>query len=297
MELSVGATTKWRFIVKNLLAFLFMFIASAGASLAQAAAVAVPCNACTSAEASQVARGKGLGIHYVYDFANAALRKYEVHVERDADSGQYTTRVDELPVEPGHLNYFAKLVNARRDFGRVSRIVVPITIGPGDVSPAGTDLGGIDATDVLHIGQARNRLSDFILAQQNRIFSRSGLSSDAAEDLVDLLQSYDKVFTQGELLNVTLKVTFSDGSRITLTLGDGGTVAIVPRTARDRDNNAIPDANVADFALTFLFSSDSTRERFVAVAEQQGIVISGPAGDKRALSCSWNGTTLSCKFV
>jgi hypothetical protein len=297
MELSAGTMTKRRFIVKSLLAVVVMFIASAAASSAQAAAVAVPCNACTSSEASQVARGKGAGVHYVYDFNNAVLRKFEVYIERDAVPGQYTTIVEELPVEAGHANYFAMLVSARRDFGQLSSIVVPITIGPGDVSPRGTDLSGIAATDVLRTGQIRGDLFDFILAQQNLIFSRNGLPSNVAANLVGLLQSLDKVFTQGELLNVTLKVTFSDGSKITLTLGDGGTVAIVPRTAWDRDNNPIPDANVVDFAGAFNFSSSSTRERFVAVAEQYGIVISGPAGDKLSLSCSWDGTTLTCKFV
>jgi hypothetical protein len=281
--------------VKTFLAAVFMLIASAAANSAQASAVAVPCNACTSVEASQVARSKGQGIHYVYDFFNETLRKYEVYIERDLIPGQYTTLVDELPVEAGNANYFAMLLAAKRDFGNISSIVVPITVVPGDTSPGGVDLGTLNAGDILRSSQNRNALFDFILAQQNVIFSRAGLPSNTSENLVGLLKSLDKVFTQGELLNVTLKLTFSDGSRITLTLGDGGTVTIIPRTAIDKDGNSIPDANVVDFAGEFTFSSGSSRDDFVSVARLWGISFS--TGNSLKFSCAWDGVTLSCKPI
>lgn len=286
---------KRRFIVKPFLAAVFMLTAIAAASSAQASAVAVPCNACTAVEARQVARNKGLGIHYVYDFLNETLRKYEVYVERDLVPGQYTTFVDELPVEAGNANYFTMLVVAKHDFGTISSIVVPITIAPGDTSPGGMDLGALNAGDILRSTQNRNALFDFINAQQNAIFSRA-LPSNTSANLVGLLQSLDKVFTQGELLNVTIKLTFSDGSRITLTLGDGGTVTIVPRTAIDKDGNSIPDANVVDFASEFTFSSGGSRDNFVSVAKLWGISFSNPGGSLK-FSCTWDGVTLSCKSV
>src|SRR3546814_3898288 len=116
------------------------------------------------------------------------------------------------------------------------------------------------------------RISDWSsdVCSSDLLFARSGLPSDVASNLAGLLQSLGKVFTKGELLNVTLKPTFSDGSKITLTLGDGDTVAIVPRSARDPDNNSIPDANVVDFVGVFSFSSAHTRERFVSVASHHG---------------------------
>src|SRR3546814_17353026 len=108
-----------------------------------------------------------------------------------------------------------------------------------------------------------------------------------------LLQSLGKVCTKGELLNVTLKPTFSDGSKITLTLGDGDTVAIVPRSARDPDNNSIPDANVVDFVGVFSFSSAHTRERFVSVASHHGIAFVGVSASTLKLSCGWDDNTLT----
>src|SRR3546814_19729082 len=114
-------------------------LASVAATSAQASAVALPCNACTSAEASQVARGAGPGIHYVYDFLNETLRKYEVSIERDLEFGQYTTVVDELPVEAGNANYFSMLVAAKHDFGNISSIVVPIR---SEESRVGKEGGG-----------------------------------------------------------------------------------------------------------------------------------------------------------
>src|SRR3546814_4067337 len=106
------------------------------------------------------------------------------------------------------------LVKANRDFGNISNIVVPITIGQGGVSARDQPFGNIGAADVLEDGRIRNRLFDFILANQNELFARSGLPSDVASNLAGLLQSLGKVFTKGELLNVTLKPTFSDGSKI-----------------------------------------------------------------------------------
>lgn len=283
--------------MKRLMIAVFVLIASVAATSAQASAVALPCNACTSVQASQVARGAGPGIHHVYDFLNETLRKYEVKIERDPITGKYTRVASELPVDTRDAKYFSMLVKANRDFGDISNIVVPITIVQGDVSPSGRPLGDIGAADVLESGQTRNDLFDFILAKQNEIFARANLPPNTAENLGGLLQSLGKVFTKGELLNVTLKPTFSDGSRITLTLGDGGTVAIVPRTARDPDNNALPDANVVDFVGVFSFSSAHTRERFASVASHHGIAFVGVTASTLKLSCGWDDNTLTCMGI
>src|SRR3546814_13213137 len=60
-------------------------------------------------------------------------------------------------------------------------------------------------------------------------------------------------------------------------------------TARDPDNNALPDANVVDFALNFTFSSGATRERFVSVASHYGIDFIGSTSGSLKFSCSWDG--------
>src|SRR3546814_12656392 len=80
------------------------------------------------------------------------------------------------------------LVKANRDFGNISNIVVPITIGQGGVSARDQPFGNIGAADVLEDGRIRNRLFDFILANQNELFARSGLPSDVASNLAGLLQ-------------------------------------------------------------------------------------------------------------
>src|SRR3546814_19978292 len=91
--------------MKRLMIPVFVLIASVAATSAQASAVALTCNACTSAETSQAARGAGPGIQYVYDFLNETMRKYEVYIKRDLELGQYTTVVDELPAEARKANY------------------------------------------------------------------------------------------------------------------------------------------------------------------------------------------------
>src|SRR3546814_8537087 len=86
--------------MKRLMIPVFVLIASLAATSAQASAVALPCNACTSAEASQVARDAGPGIHHVYDFLNETLRKYEVKIEHDPETGRAHVRT---PVNNSHL--------------------------------------------------------------------------------------------------------------------------------------------------------------------------------------------------
>jgi hypothetical protein len=261
---------------------------------AHAMVVAIPCQGCNDAEAQQLARSKGPGTYYLYDFFNEVLRKYEVFIERDLVPGEHTIFVVPLAVESNYATYFSTLVKVRNEFGSLAGIIVPIDLRPGDIGgPEDIDLGQLNAADIIRASKNRSALFHFIQQQQNAVFDRAGLPSNTAVNLVNLLQSLDKVFTSGELLKITIKLTFSDGSLLTLTQTDS-MIEVVPGSGFDAEGNAIPDSNSPQFAGEFSFGSDAARDSFVATASIWGIKFEAAALSSRTFVCSWDGKTLTC---
>ncbi|MDZ4348697.1 MAG: hypothetical protein U1A22_04090 [Xanthomonadaceae bacterium] len=259
---------------------------------AHAMVIAIPCHGCDDGQAQQLVRSKGAGTYYLYDFLNEVLRKYEVRIERDLVPGENTIFVVPLAVEPNYAAYFSTLVKVRNEFGSLARITVPIDLRPGDIGRNDIDLGRINAADLIRVGRNRSALFDFISRQQGVLLERSGLPAQTAVDLASLLQSPDKVFTSDELLQITIRLTFSGGSRITLTQTDSD-IVVVPGTGIDTDGNQIPDSNSPRFAGEYRFGTDAARDSFVATASIWGIQFPA-ATDSRTLVCSWDGNTLSC---
>src|SRR3546814_14113166 len=94
----------------------------------------------------------------LYDVLNETLRKYEVKIERDPVTGQYTRVASDLPVDTRDAKYFSMLVKANRDFGNISNIVVTITIGQGGVSARSQPFGNIGESGALDAGRMSHRL-------------------------------------------------------------------------------------------------------------------------------------------
>lgn len=216
--------------------FLVLLLVSAS-PLAIANVDAWPCHGCNEIQFQTAAAARGPGVHHLYDFGSGTLRKFAVTREPDLIPGAVVFLAEPLDIATELKESFARMVQVRRELGDLSKIVVEVVVNPSD--PISNHLG----YDVVVSSGARNDISDWLRSQSNSIFARAGMSISTAGNLGGLLQGLDKIFTQGELLKVTVNITLSDGSRVSFEFSRDNTVEgapeYIPNSARDTNNNSI----------------------------------------------------------
>jgi len=193
-----------------------------------------PCNGCTETQLQSAAANRGIGTHYIYDFYHANLRKYEVTREADLMPGAIVFLAEELPVPVELQGKFSDMVEVRQSLGDLSKILVEVSVGPGD------PIAGHTAFDVARNGSVRNDISDWLRAYTGNILERAGLTSSLSGNLLGLLQGMDKVFTQGELLTIDVVITLTDGSKVTFEFSPESTTEGYPEY---KDNSAVDENN------------------------------------------------------
>lgn len=196
-----------------------------------------PCNGCTETQSQGAAANRGIGIHYIYDFYHASLRKYEVTREADLMPGAIVFIAEKLPVPVELQGKFSDMVEVRQSLGDLSKILVEVSVGPND------PIGAHTAYDVARAPGVQRDISNWLRSQTDAIFSRGGLPSGTAGNLSSLLQGLDKIFTQGELLTVQVVLTFTDGSKVTFEFSNENTTEGYPEyvesSAYDPNNNPV----------------------------------------------------------
>jgi hypothetical protein len=256
---------------------------------------ASPCEGCSWQQLRSKAAARGEGIHHLYSFQSGTLRRFEVARDPDSQIGSIVFTAEERPVPAGLLNYFDKLKQVRGALGDLSKILVEVALGPG--SP----IGDLSAFNVARSGAAQTSVTDSLREDANTYFAQAGLPSSTAGNLVSLLQGLDKVFTQGELLEVAVVFIFRDGSRAAFRFSGSnvleGFPEYVPGSAKDVNGNKIlePGAQVPN-GTEYEFGNDSSPGQFEQWLNHMCMIVScvtQPAIESYS-SCYRSGDTWTC---
>lgn len=315
------------------LAFVLAVPAALAAASAQAKAISAdPCSCRTEADWKSEAQNRGwFAQGYLYSFETRQIRKFKNsgdagtaaamadlaaaagaasqtnHTAQAGGSGNVGVNGTEIQVswqtvEPEYQAYFGKLL-ALRDvtLKPLSAIQVRYQMPSDATDNRGNNVGGYSAYDVVNSSANNNNMSDYLAQKRADVFGHSDLST-IADKLTNLLQSLDKVFTKGELLQVVIVITFQDGSTMEYVDKGNTTTDRVKGSGRDRNNNSILDANNIDGNGNYNIApgdDSSFREHM----EHLGVDIPGPGnvGTPRTVtySCTWNPTkgSLTCRKV
>ncbi len=263
--------------------------------VAGASIVALPCPRCSPAQFEQAALQKGIGTHHFYDFTNGVIKKFLVYQERDTVPGSILTFAEEEPVSANYQAYFEKMLQVRRELGDLSKILVDIPVNPGD------PIAGNNAFDVVRQSAIRNDVSNWLSSGVNNLLQRVGLPNSTVGNLGGLLQALDKIFTSGELLELTVVLTFTDGSQVVYEFSvDGpvdGRAEYVEDTARDANGNRIPELGEGPrlgeiFRLDRVDGNDDAQAFLDFMCTQ--VRCSSTHYASLIVTCTWDGHELSC---
>jgi hypothetical protein len=200
-----------------------------------------------------------------------------------------------------YQNHFADLVRLHDALGDLSKIGSEVDMEPSAVTNAGVHVGQYDVYDLVNNAAGPNNLSDFIDENLRDILDgQNGPIQTLAELLVGTLQTADLVFTGGEILKLTITVTFTDGSKVDYTISaeNNNTPTIVEATMRDASNNPIIQDNSIDYRGNYSFAGDpSDISGWLDNMRHLDIPITGgEGGGGSSADCVWDGVTLTCEI-
>ncbi|MCG6117622.1 MAG: hypothetical protein MEQ07_05430 [Aquimonas sp.] len=272
------------------------WLAASSSTVLASSLEAHPCNGCNELAFQTAAANRGLGIHYFYDFSSGQLKGYEVHRELDLMPGAIVFFPVEVPVPSEYLDHFDKMVQVRAEFGDLSKITVPVTVGPND------PVHGVSAYDVVSDSGPRNNVSNWLRSQANVLFERAGASANAAANLGSLLQSLDKIFTNGELLKVQVEVTLSDGSFVVFEFSKNNTIEGRPQyiagSARDVNEQDIvePGQNLPN-GTRFSFGVDNSEDTIRRWLDHTCYIVACERPNGRVRGCVVAGGRITCTSI
>jgi hypothetical protein len=302
-----------------LLAFLSSIPMALFASATSAASISAEHCYCTTESAwITAAQSQGWGATgYLYSFEGRQLRRFRnggqiagtdpvtSGASAAAKSGgtvqsPINPTVTWLPVDAKYEQYFANLLAVRDAVVRpLSAIQVRYELPVDATDNRGNRVGDYNAYDVVNNPAHNLNLTDYLAQKRADVFGNSDLGY-IADKLTNLLQALDKVFTKGELLQVTIVVTFPDGSSMEFLDTGTTTIVRVKGSGRDKKNNPILDANTIDGRGSYTIDAGDA-EGFVNNMRNLGVDIPGPGTSMgpRVYSCTWNPTktTLTCRLV
>ena len=260
------------------------------------------------------AKGYAIGrVGYLYSFAARQLRKFEVvHADgggdplktgeegrsRQAEEGGLSAAkaVNWLPVEPRYATYFNDMLAVRDYFARpLSGIPISYEMPANAVDSRGNPVGSYNAYGLVNTPANSNRLENYLDERRAEVMGQNVVYG-LANKLSALLQSIDKVIADGELLKVTITVTFSDGSTMVFIMSadtDGQAERKEGSGVDSNDNPVREQINSSSGGSYEIKPGDA--EGFYQNMLRQGVTITRGSGSRiLRYSCTWNGTRLSC---
>lgn len=282
--------------IRWVLLFSGLFLVGGLAHSSRAVGVdAWPCEGCSWQQLRSRAAALGEGVHHLYSFQGGTLRRFEVARDPDSQIGSVVFTAEERPVPASLLNYFDKLNQVRGALGDLSKILVELAIGPG--SP----IGDLSAFNIARSGAAQTSVTDMLREDANTHFAQAGLASSTAGNLASLLQGLDKVFTQGELLEVTVVLIFRDGSRAAFRFSGSNLLEGFPEyvagSAEDVNGNRIlePGGQVPN-GTEYQFGTDNSPGEFQQWLNHMCMIVSCTTQPpiESYSSCYRNGDSWTC---
>lgn len=277
------------------------FFISVAASAQQ---VTQDCTGCTTTQVEALATGCGQGYTYVTDFA--AQKLYKVCYTWDVDDGyrppkKYKEYTWATP-ESSATQLFQAYEGVYQHNGHAEAATAHVIVNIHAPAPNG-DNGYMNAYDVLSSSANQNALSNYLLQEHfdsSYIKSPDPALAAAVANLLNALQINGVIKIGG--FPVSFTMDFNDGSHITVTFN----VATqkyepVPGTAVDAHLNTIPqNTNMASnggIGQTYVFNGGNTFdmgniETVLRNLQARGIPVSNGSGG--SITCTWDGTTLTC---
>lgn len=314
--------------------FLALMFAIPAAPAVQARAVsAEPCACRTEADWKSEAQNHGwFAQGYLYSFETRQIRKFKnsgdagtapamADLAAAAGAGRQTHDVAQTneggnvgangieiqvswqTVEPEYQAYFGKLLALRDATLRpLSAIQVRYQMPADATDSKGNHVGGYGGYDLVNNPAHNLNMSDYLAEKRTDIFGHSDVAT-IADKLTNVLQSIDKVLTKGELLQVTIVLTFADGSTMEYVDKGNTTTDRVKGSGRDRNNNPILDSNTIDGRGDYSVAGGDVAG-WVRNMEHLGVDIPGPGNvgtgtHTVTYSCTWNPAkgSLTCRKV
>lgn len=296
---------------------LFVFVAAAiGVAAMPAKADIRParCDCTTEQIWENRAKGYAIGhVGYLYSFAARQLRKFEVvyadgggdplKIGEDGGSRQAgedglsaAKAVNWLPVEPHYATYFNDMLAVRDYFARpLSGIPISYQMPANAVDSRGNPVGTYNGYDLVNTPAFGNNLADYLNERRAEVMGQNVVYG-LANKLSILLQSIDKVIADGELLRITITVTFSDGSKMEFTMSadSNGEAKRTANSGKDSNNNPIRETIDSSSGGNYIVKPGDL-DGFYQNMLRQGVTITRGSGSRiLRYSCTWNGTRLSC---
>lgn len=259
------------------------------------------CDGCNANQHYATAASGPLGLTYVVDQPNAGLTLWEVRY--DKEMGQKT--VEEMAVDPAVYDRYLFMLEGKIQAQASGSNLVVINIGPGQYNgslfardPFG-GYSGVSAYDVVNSATVRSGLGTNIA----NAMSATSTGSTILDNLGVTLNSVIMAF--GAPSGFKIVITWKDGTKTTFTI-DSSTAnqaQYAPGESKDTSGNPIPDASATSgdagntYAGQYYFDSTKSLENWVQSAINYGIPVTGGATGSRRLSCTWDGRTLSCKYI
>lgn len=283
-------------------ASILLLTATATAPTAAKADGIATCHGCTFSQLQAKAKQTGLGYIYIVDQTNIRLRLY--HVVQDSPSLRVASQVT---VDPIITNWFEAVVDAKIN----NEPTVVINLSPDDTYPSPVfshnPFGGfenVSAHTVLQSVTVRNGLGANLGARDTLAPGLTGL----VQTLTSAIMSSTSVVS-GSPVTFTFILTFRDGTTVKYELRANSVneASYVDGSARDTDNNPIPDGslhdegNLGDFIGEFYFSTDENLESWIEAMQRQGVPVTGVQrnNSERRIECVWSEDmkNLICRYL
>ena len=270
-----------KIFVAAVLAFGLLFVGSANAASAR-------CEGCTETQFRAKAIQLGEGQHVISSFSTNLVRIYNVYDSSGGEPGVPTRWLASPVSVPADVQ---ALFNDARSFYVATNATMKAA-----VVVRGTDLGVSGLTNTTN---AYNVVTNFNLRGMLGDRLASGTLpgnanlNRAGEQIV---QGFFGLIGAGDA-SIEVTVLFSDGSTVVYKLDvSAGTGQYQAGRSRTKNGQAIPESNSPDYQGTWSGGTDQP-----ALANHMGtlgatIVMSGTGSGYGPMTCTWIGTTLTCKL-
>lgn len=258
----------------------------------------VPCDGCTFSSYVTTAKNAGLGYIYVMDITNARVKLY--NVTQDASGYRIASP---LTVPTGVQNTFLNILDDRAS-GKTN---VTITVRPTDdfsnTTFSGSPFGAFNNSNAYQIASSNSSQTSLGVNIAAAFAGNTGNTTldNLGQMLMSTIMSLQSPFSTP--ITYTIILIWNDGSRTTYTLSSETINEAQYEAGESRDPNGvrIPDQSVssdgASYAGGYGFPTNTALQNWITAANLAGIPVTGPDTGSRQLRCSWDGQTLTCKYV
>ena len=285
---------------KHVLAGVIMLIGQLFFQQQAHANAVVSCDGCTFSSYITTAKNAGLGYVYVMDTTNARVKLYNV----TQDSTGYRL-ASPLTVPAGVQSSFLEVLNEKVS-GKAN---VVVTIRPTDTFPnwafINNPFGAFTNSNAYSIAGSNSSQTSLGVNVANAFTGTTGNATldSLGQTLISTLMGLDTPIVGP--ITFTIVMVWNDGSRTTYTISSDTVTEAAYEAGESRDPNGvrIPDqsVNTSDggpaYAGGYGFPNNNSLNNWLTAANLAGIPITGPNTGSRSLRCSWDGQTLTCKFV